>query len=1228
MHPLTRPLGQVLVIAVVLLFLPDGLPLLPATAQENEAYRDLSALTSEKAYSADEPEDDTAAEPAAETPAATPAAAQPAVSTPAPDQPFDAALPPEKPAPLSEGTSSETNVIARRPVDVKLFEAFEDMNNEKYSEAIPKFEWVIEQDPTLLNAWESLGWAYWRVGRKQEMINLWKRLEALTPSSPFSHNLLAKAYIAQGQMDLAAEHLKKSLELDPTQYEMRYAYARVMLWRGRAEEAIPMFRQLLKEDPDRMDVRLHLARALDADRQYEESLELWAQARAIAPDNPEYLVREAYALLRVGDLNGATMRAEELLSWDENNVQAQMILADAAEYGDKTEEAVKKLQNIVDKSEDYDLRMGLLNRTTTLQLRLNRQDPLKFPVDDIIKTAKKALDIDPRSVTFHLLIADLYLMKGEYRAGVDEYQKVLDEYNPHNRRSFYGLFQAYLALQKYDEAEKYLRLAESFNPDDPFRYYHRALLEQGRGHSYEAFEALDRLELEGARGAVFCMLYHGLTPSEYMPAPSARRFRDQMMALKKAGFEFLTPDQINAYLLRQPDPPSLQDHSLLPSLIAKLKFLFTGRRVTNVSLNDFTPVKAVSVTFDDALRSSFRWGTSVADELDIAIGMHIPVGNILNYDSSICSWEELRYYENTGRWVMGSHLIDASTLAPVDKEGYKVRTLPNRLWNAEKNRQESMLEYLLRIQRECKLSQQLISQELGTNRVPFMAYPMGDLGQEDFCNVESAIRSILLEVDLVYDIGFIQTQFGFAVKGDNPLLYQRHEMERWEDGRDVLRFIYEHHPVYVARNMRARMAALQGRPHMAMRMVEELKRDGCPEETLKELSEYVETHVSNQEAQPKHTTKVESKKRQARIQLKEPYLGVNYEELKDNGETEEKHLYLRGGLNVTPQLTMELRLGQGKYKHVNQETRTEKRVENEERASTVTTETDTDGTVQTTTTRTTTMSETTVYTNIITREPFSADETFYLLMANYKYPSGPLLSFELGQRSFTSDSPSNEVSGLSSLTFAAQYGWKPTLVTETIARYDYNVIPTLRKLVDYNAFSMSGYWIVSDYLTLSGRGQYQMLGDGNNILLANARNMYLLSEKEGFYIGLEGEFANADKKSDDYWAPHWRERLYAVGELRRSYQSSFFALTARYGMGREEGWQEDVDRYEQNRAQGEVYGYYPGENPTKDWESIIGMAVTMNRKFWRHWEFNAQVSINELTDYTDRNFRIGLLYNF
>lgn len=1142
--------------------------------------------------------------------------------------------PEEGEAPEAEG--SPMDVVAEpatpaRPEEAKLVEANCDVLDGNPALAIPKFQWVIDRDPTMLAAWQGLGWAYWQLGRPEDALALWKKLETLVPESVLAHNLLAKGYIGQGQMEDAAGHLEKSLSLDPAQFETRYAYARVMLWRGRSDAAVPLLESLLKERPDRMDIRIQLARALDADRRYEQSIDLWAQVREAYPEDPNYILGEGLALLRVGDLEGARLRARALLDMEQLEAEALTILADAAEFGSRPQDAEAELQDIVERSDDVRLKLQLLNRLAMLQLRLFNDDPVRHPLRHMLSTVDQALSLDPDSVNFHLLRGEVELKQGHFAAAEDAFQDVLDRYNPRNRRAHYGLFQIHLARKDMDEARAALRRLEEFNPKDPYFHYHRAMMAMGAGEFQEAHKHLDRLEREGARGSVLVLLYHGLAPSEYMPALPTRRFREQMVVLKRAGFRFITPEELPRYLASLAEPPKARPRGFWRRVGMKMREAMSEeddeRPATGDSpLEAYVPEKIVCVTFDDGLRSSFRWGTQIAQDLDLRFGMHIPVGNVLTFDPLISSWEEMRTFAEAGCWSFGSHLVDASTLMPRDAEGYLVRPLANRIWLAGKGRRESHLEYLLRLQREYKLSAQLIHDELrlADQQPSFVAYPMGDLGQEEGSNVDDPISANLLEADLRYGTGFIQSQFGHAVKGDHNLLYQRHEMKRWESGQDIVRFAYLNNPVHLARRLRAEVAAYEGRPHLALRMVEALKRDGCPDDIVDALNRRIEDALGRKADVPA----VETEKSPWRVRLSDPFVGIGVTALKDNVETESWEVYGRAGLNLTPQAGLEGRYGVGNYQHEVVTFRTEPttRVVTRRTESEVTTVTD--GNTRNVQETRVTREEIEEFTNVTDRTKFEADVVSVGGQLTLRTSGGPILSVMAMQRSYESDSAGNTIDGESFVALALDYSGKPTLLTEGAIRLEYDAIPTARELVTYYGLGLSGAWDVGDAWEVAGSAIFQDLSDDNTRLFLRGQSMWRVSEAQGIFAGVQGEFANSSEESNEYWTPHWLERLFGRVEMRRRYRDTNFRVGLRYGWGREEPWPDEVDRYEQSKARADVLNFYPGEDPDQGWQPIVGVDLALNRQFASGWQFIVRGSVNEHYDYSGRNLTTELLYRF
>ena len=1131
-----------------------------------------------------------------------------------------------------------------RQADVLVQGVWDLVAAEKYDEVITNMTKVIEQDPTLLTAWYQLGWAYWQTGQKEKTVELWKQLELLAPGTPHTYNLLAQVHIGQGQMQEGADYLNKSLALDPSQYWARFAKARVMLWSGRATEAIPLLKALAVEQPDDVRVRIQLAHAYDQDRQYEQALEQWGVLRKAYPDNPNFLLGEARQRLGNDDLEGAARNAQELLDKKVFETDAHAINFSVAEYGLSHDpaKAIPKMREIIDRVDATNVvtRMQLLNRLMTLQISKAKEDPLNFPMKEAIKTCDVALKIDPHSMSFILSKGELLLINGEALAAEEQFNQVLkgnpndseQPTNPQNRRALAGLFGVYMARQLFDQAEEALNKVAVLNPKDPYLHYNRAILAEARGETPEAYKELDRLEREGARGSILMLLYHGLTISDSTALLSVWRFRETLLVLKKNGFRFITPDEMPDYFAGLKDP---LEHKASETSDAEEDVAQQTK-----ALRDYTPPKMVSITFDDALRSSFRFGTSVAEELDLRFAMNVPVGEVLDYNPTIASWDELRQYQATGRWTFGSHMVNHDPV-PVNAQGtHLVRPLANRYWLPAKNRLENQLEYVVRIQREYRLSWELLHKELkmSGNAPISIAIPMGDIGDEDECNVDNAIQINMAESSARYKLGFHESNFGHAVKGDNTCLYQRHELDRHEDGKAVLTYAYRNHPVYLARRLRAELAALQGRPHLALEMLALLKRDGYPDNLYDELQKYVETHLSNKLEAPAHAVEQESKKSPWHLELKEPYIGIGGSHVKDNEESQANELFIRAGVNVTPNLTVEGRFApMGSYKRSSNVYNTLQTTSMQTSTNTTQTTTTSGSATTVETSQSINGTQTTVYTNIVTTTDFSCDIVTMGGRINYRLESGGNFSLGAFQHAYTSTTGptnsagqllTNKIDGAKFLGAFASVSGKPTLVTEAALAFQRDAIPSLQGPIAENTVAVNGMWEILDPWELSGRVSFSSLSDDNSLLFLNAKSLWRLSEEQGFFAGFGGEFANAGNKSLDYWTPHWLERVYLMAEVRRSYLKSFFQVGLRFGWGKSSGWEADVEHYNANLINSQLWSYYPGPNPDQPWTSIVGVNASISKKFWRYWELNFNGSVDAMESYMAHNLAVELLYHF
>jgi len=109
------------------------------------------------------------------------------------------------------------------------------------------------------------------------------RAERDHPSPGVLHFRVARLYILHRQPERAIEHLKISMQIDPNQPEVDYAYGQALVDAGRSAEAIPHLRNALRAGV-RVDLAGYdLARALAATGNRAGALQI---LQTIKPENP------------------------------------------------------------------------------------------------------------------------------------------------------------------------------------------------------------------------------------------------------------------------------------------------------------------------------------------------------------------------------------------------------------------------------------------------------------------------------------------------------------------------------------------------------------------------------------------------------------------------------------------------------------------------------------------------------------------------------------------------------------------------------------------------------------------------------------------------------------------------------------------------------------------------------------------------------------------------------
>lgn len=680
--------------------------------------------------------------------------------------------------------------------------------------AIARLEEEVRASPEHLRAWEILGLLYWQAGHADRAEAIWKTCRSVFGDRPEPHKWLGELTAALGRLPEAAAHYERALAIAPHDLDARFQRVRITRWMGRVEEALEEIRALCAEHPGRADVRRELAAALFAHRDYAEAARLWSEVRRDRPDDPETAIRAACARVHA---TGDESAVAELRAWLEqhpNHLLAARTLALAARRRRDTVEALCVTRRLMDIELTANARRRAAFRCVEYLSTLAARERNPARHDESLAILRASLERDGPDPDVELLLAETLIEARRFAEARDAALAVLDRHNRANLRAQRVLFEAHLGLQQPAEAGRWLARIAAFNPRDPYVAYYEARRYIAAESYTDAIAALDRLEAAGRRGAVAVLLYHGLGESEWSEVPSVAILTRHIAALREAGYRFVAAHELRA--------------------------LLEGGGATA----EGRMRRIVCITWDDARRDAIRYGTPLSVQLDVTMTMHVPVGFVNEHHPFIADWPTLEFAQRNGRWHFGSHALEAHRPAAVDASGITGSPLANRVWMAARGRLESIEEYRQRLVREYRESRQaLVTHLRRPEEASVIAYPFGDIGQLGRSNVEEAPALTLEIAALYYKAGFVQSAFGYAVAGDNPLLYQRTEPEFNEDSSNLVARLLTRHPLMLARAMKAEVAAMAGRMYLARDMLLQLANDGYPVDRWRDVRARVERHL-------------------------------------------------------------------------------------------------------------------------------------------------------------------------------------------------------------------------------------------------------------------------------------------------------------------------------------------------------------------------------------------------
>ena len=350
------------------------------------------------------------------------------------------------------------------------------------------FKKAIAIEPDNEDAVTGLASVYSDRGDSRSAADLLSKLTKTNPS-PRAYVSLAGDYEQMKEYSLAADALKKAIDLDPTHVEWNAQLAQYYALAGRYEEALQVYSDLAKVTPQDASPYLGMAQIYIEQNKFDLAHQMLNKAKDIDPDNIDAKYNEVQLLEKEGKLPDAIAALHDLLDSTSRKTY------DAAQR-DVRGRMEEKLGGLYEENQQYDKAVEAFREmAATDPDKSARAEAL---IVDSYRTAKNFPKADqeseaaakkyPNDRTLREVRSQLLADEGKTDQAVAELKTLLDGKN--DRETYLAIEDVYQKAKNYGEAAKALDEAEklSNSKDDKVAIYFQ------RGALYERQKKYDQSE--------------------------------------------------------------------------------------------------------------------------------------------------------------------------------------------------------------------------------------------------------------------------------------------------------------------------------------------------------------------------------------------------------------------------------------------------------------------------------------------------------------------------------------------------------------------------------------------------------------------------------------------------------------------------------------------------------------------------------------------------------------
>ncbi len=166
-------------------------------------------------------------------------------------------------------------------------EAREAFENKQYRKAIDLIKRFVVLEPGNINAYNLLGYSFYKIKNYRQAITNYKKALALDENFIPAHNNLVLVYLEQGKKDKAIESYKNILQIEPEFLYVWHDLGRLNIQLENYYKAIAYYKRILEIDPNDFSAYNDLGWVYGAIGKYQEAIDCFKKYIEHKPQDPE-----------------------------------------------------------------------------------------------------------------------------------------------------------------------------------------------------------------------------------------------------------------------------------------------------------------------------------------------------------------------------------------------------------------------------------------------------------------------------------------------------------------------------------------------------------------------------------------------------------------------------------------------------------------------------------------------------------------------------------------------------------------------------------------------------------------------------------------------------------------------------------------------------------------------------------------------------------------------------